>query len=166
MMEQLKERLRQQPLWTGGKPSATEEGPSSAHPRFTYLREQDGPVERELKADWVQLFLTHPDVVAAYLVRILHQEVTGPKVALCLRAGRRQRQSLIELCAARFRERFAPEEGLLIQFLSVAQEERVRAVAHSFYERTQQTASFVDATGALSFGHAPQIRPLFPGLHG
>ncbi|MHB1022310.1 MAG: hypothetical protein ACYC46_08370 [Acidobacteriaceae bacterium] len=165
MMQQLIGRLRQQSLWPAEK-SVVEAEEKPATPQFTYLCEQDGAVEQELKSDWVQLFLSHPDVVAAYLVRIQHHDHTGPKVALCLRAGRRQRQSLIELCAARFRDRFAPEEGLLIQFLSEAQEQRVRVVAHSFYDRSQYASPFVDQTGGLPSNHAPQIRSLFPGLHG
>lgn len=165
MMQHFIDRLRQQSFWTAEK-SAAEAEEKPATPQFIYLCEQDGEVERELKSDWVHLFLTHPDVMTAYLVRIQHYDHAGPKVALCLRAGRRQRQSLIELCAARFRDRFLPEEGLLIQFLSEAQERRVQAVAHSFYDRSQYASPFVDQAGGLPSNHAPQIRSLFPGLHG
>jgi type III secretion system (T3SS) SseB-like protein len=50
------------------------------------LREQDGPVERELKNHLVALFHREESIRAAYLVQVAYADDQENAVALCLRA--------------------------------------------------------------------------------
>ncbi len=101
--------------------------------RPQFLREQLGEVENFLKEEWSALFQVRPDVQAAWLVSVRYPEEAGTQVALCLRAARAGRESLVEQVSVAFTGLFDPDEKLLILFLSSEQEKQVGAVANAFY---------------------------------
>jgi len=52
--------------------------------QIRFLREQDGPPERELKNELANLFVSNSNVLRAYLVCVAYKGKPGLSVALCL----------------------------------------------------------------------------------
>jgi hypothetical protein len=53
--------------------------------RVSFISEQDGAAERELKARLAKMLLSHGEVDLAYLAAIQYSDEGSPSVALCLR---------------------------------------------------------------------------------
>jgi len=96
-----------------------------------FLGEQDGEVERLLKAQLSEMFKGHKDVRRAYLARIAAGDQTG--IALCLGTKHGAKQSLVSEIGAIFSGIFAKQAHLDILFLTESQELALEKVCAPFY---------------------------------
>jgi hypothetical protein len=101
--------------------------------KILFLGEQDGAIERELKAKLTNCFTSKQTVSSAYLVRVSYEEAPGPQVALCIRSGEGPAMELVECSGKIFGSLFDPREHLDIFFLSETQLAVVEQVAKPFY---------------------------------
>jgi hypothetical protein len=102
--------------------------------RVLFLGEQDGVVERELKAYLVEhCFASQRAVSSAYLARVSYQETPGPAVALCLWGGKENAAAIVESIGAAFRRQFNAAEHLDIFFMDELQRQAIDKVAKPFY---------------------------------
>jgi hypothetical protein len=99
----------------------------------SFLGEQDGPPERDLKRELVRLF---GDVGAAYLAMV--QYASGEQsVALCLASTPQAAQAdLAKQIFEAFQGMFGVSSHLDILFLRPDQEGQVEQVCKAFYKRT------------------------------
>ena len=74
--------------------------------KLLFLREQDGPTERELKTKLLNCFSSDAEIVAAYLVRVSYAEVPSINVALCIEGSVKNAQPLVTAIGEAFRELF------------------------------------------------------------
>jgi hypothetical protein len=103
--------------------------------QITFLSDQDGSIERELKAGWVDYLKSDIHVTLACLARVRYGNSSEEKVALCLRADTAERRALVERLSADFRRLFKTTQSLDIIFLSPEQLSRLLKVAKPFYEQ-------------------------------
>ena len=102
--------------------------------RVLFLGEQDGVVERKLKAKLVGACLENcARVRSAYLVRVSYENSPGVNVALCVRGDENAATTLVECVGARFRELFGATQHLDVLFLSEEQLVAIDRVAKPFY---------------------------------
>src|SRR5689334_13531730 len=90
--------------------------------KVTFLCEQDGNIEREMKAHWINYFKGDVQVALACLAKVRYGDSSEQKVALCLRADGAERRTLVERVSSDFRRLFKTTESLDIVFLSSEQE--------------------------------------------
>lgn len=100
----------------------------------TFVGEQDGEVERELKAGFVAELEAYPLVRRAYLAIVRYGASQELNVALCL-FGSPDDAQIVEACASRFQEMFNPEEHLDTLFVSVEQDRQLAQVCNPFLTR-------------------------------
>jgi len=86
--------------------------------QITFLCEQNGQIERELKTCWVDLFKREIHVISAWLARVHYGSPKKQKVALCLKAEGVDKGALAERASSDFRKLFKITESLDIIFLS------------------------------------------------
>jgi hypothetical protein len=105
--------------------------------RIRFLHEQDGEVERTVKAHMVRLFEQHGRVARAYLAHVDYGDPDAYDVALCVATvdGREDR-ALVESIADVFARLFGPDEHLDTLFLSPERERQLTAVCRPFFVRT------------------------------
>jgi len=103
--------------------------------QITFLCEQDGNVERELKIQWINYFKGDVHVVLACLAKMRYGDSSEQKVALCLRADGAERRTLAERVSSDFKRLFKTTESLDIVFLSSEQQQRLLLVAKPFYRQ-------------------------------
>jgi hypothetical protein len=101
----------------------------------TFVGEQDGPAERELKTLLAEVFLGSPTVVRAYLARVLYAP-SNAGVALCLNSEAEDR-SLVAEIAKRFASLFGRNQHLDIMFISKARETELMRVCPAFFSRSE-----------------------------
>jgi hypothetical protein len=94
----------------------------------TFLKEQDGLPERQLKRALVQVFGTH-DVERAYLVRAL----VGKNEGVVLGLVATEDAQLVADVAAVFHALFGTESHLNVLFLSVAQQAEIASACRPFH---------------------------------
>ncbi len=100
---------------------------------LTFMGEQDGPPERDLKNALVQLLSRHQAVRRAYLARVSYGAPTGYEVALCLAApaSGQLRRAVGDVFARQFNN----TQHLDILFLKDSEQEAALAhVCRPFYE--------------------------------
>jgi hypothetical protein len=102
-------------------------------PAITFVSEQDGAPERDLKQRLNSYFERELAVTTAYLVQVKYQEPSTQQVALCLCADSAFHQSVVESVSRIFSELFNRETHLDILFLQPDTEKQVRMVAKAFY---------------------------------
>jgi hypothetical protein len=111
--------------------------PSSAEARFerniSFLGEQDGEPERELKSQWRTILAGYPNVTRAYLAIVSFDGVAGTP-ALCISSRSSETPQLVDALAAPFQQLFNKQVFLEIMFMSEEQEYQVRNVCRPFYE--------------------------------
>lgn len=100
----------------------------------TFVGEQDGEVERDLKAAIVTELKSYPSVRRAYLSVVSYGASQELNVALCL-FGSPEDPQAVQACAARFQTVFNPEEHLDILFLNAEQDRQVSQVCTPFFSR-------------------------------
>jgi hypothetical protein len=101
--------------------------------RILFLGEQDGAIERELKAELSNCLVADGCVSSAYLAQVSYGDAPGQHVALCLRGQGPDAARLIARIEAIFRRRFNATQHLDIVFLSKAQMSEIKRVATPFY---------------------------------
>jgi hypothetical protein len=101
--------------------------------RILFLGEQDGAIERELKAELSNCLVAEGCVSSAYLAQVSYRDAPGQHVALCLRGQGPDAARLIARIEAIFRRRFNATQHLDIVFLSKAQMSEIKRVATPFY---------------------------------
>jgi hypothetical protein len=100
----------------------------------TFVGEQDGDVERQLKAEFVAGFAAFPTVRRAYLALVRYDQSPDVNVALCV-FGSSVDVRLVNACAARFRAMFGPSEHLDTLFLNPQQDCELARVCKPFFSR-------------------------------
>ncbi len=98
-----------------------------------FLGEQDGQVERELKAALADFLPVHRTISLVYLARVSYRETPGSGVALCLRGGSEDAPVLVAGIGEVFKKLFNPTQHLDILFLSDSQVSELERVAKPFY---------------------------------
>jgi hypothetical protein len=101
---------------------------------MAFVSEQDGIVERELKAKLVKLFTGNRHLESAFLIRVQYGASKDLKVVLCLDA--RYQVSVAKSAASEFKQMFSAEESLDIIFLTRKQLQQVSQIATPFYTRS------------------------------
>jgi hypothetical protein len=99
-----------------------------------FLGEQDGPVERELKAYLAEsCFASQRGIFSAYLARVSYWETPGVAVALCLWGDKENAAAIVECIGAAFQRQFNAAEHLDIFFMDEVQHQAMGKVAKPFY---------------------------------
>lgn len=101
--------------------------------QIAFLREQDGPIETELKKRLAAAFGAEMRIQAAYLVRVSYEGAAEQKVALCLKASPDDPADVARKVGEVFSQMFNRAESLDILLLSPKQEAEVAEVAKSFF---------------------------------
>jgi len=119
--------------WFKSKPSRS---PQRLAPRVvTFIGEQDGPAERDLKDRFVEVLSGEPIVKRAYLACAEHGDGSGVHITLCLKCSPRSEDvSLLPKLAGIFGSMFNSQEHLDIRFLEDNEEHDLRSVCVPFYE--------------------------------
>src|SRR6267142_6822997 len=104
--------------------------------RVTFVCEQDGDVERGLKAHLVARFGSAPHLIKACLVQVRYEDSPELKVCLCLRThGSVPDTDLVRVASLEFGEIFRDTESLDMLFITPIQEQQISVVAKPFYEQ-------------------------------
>lgn len=101
---------------------------------ITFSCEQDGPPERQLKAELTELFARHETIERAYLVRGLSKGSGAVGVYLCIKSKNLRNHTIVRQTADVFGRIFSAEQSLDILFLTNEEEHRVRKVCSAFFE--------------------------------
>ena len=99
-----------------------------------FLGEQDGQIEKEIKARWQSILATFPDVLRAYLAIASFNQSQNYQVVLCIQSKKGDDPLLVNALAQPFREMFNATTPLDIMFLNAAQEIDIQKVCRAFYE--------------------------------
>jgi hypothetical protein len=102
--------------------------------RFSFVGEQDGPPERELKEQCRPVLARYPDALRAYLCRVRYEGEPNDHVALCI-AGRQNRR-LTKKIAKTLNRLSKGRASMDIMFVppNAAREREAQAVCAAFYE--------------------------------
>lgn len=103
-----------------------------------FVGEQDGPSERELKHQFVQLFSTIEYIRVAYLAIADYQSGSPPSVVLCLHLDRGEDAGLVETLGKIFNAMFNVDEHLDVLFIDDEDEARLKTVCLPFYRSTHK----------------------------
>jgi SseB protein C-terminal domain len=99
-----------------------------------FVGEQDGPIERDLKADLLHIFIASPELRAAYLVRATYDSPAGEEVILAVRSSSGDDVDLVRRIAECFGRHFSKEVHMDVMFLPEEREAEVRLVCTPFYQ--------------------------------
>lgn len=103
-------------------------------PQILFLCEQDGPPERVLKDQLIDVFKETKGVQSAYLARVTYGSGKNPGVAMCVRAIVRSDEALVEDIGRIFASIFGAHEHLDIVFLTSEQEHDLLTVCRPFFK--------------------------------
>ena len=110
-------------FWFGKK----RQRPENLHvPKVTFVCEQDGNPERDLKEKFVPLFQERDHVRSAYLVRVTYADPNEINVALCIRMEKDDDSSLRKAIGDIFAAKFNRQEHLDTMFISNDKEEEIK----------------------------------------
>jgi hypothetical protein len=98
-----------------------------------FVAEQDGEVERALKAKWVSILAEHGGVTRAFLARATSAVVPEPSVTLCICPQSAQAEALVQALARPLHETLGSDQHLDIVFLNATLEAEVSRVARPFF---------------------------------
>ena len=96
-----------------------------------FVGEQDGPVERKLKAGLVEVMRVDTNVMRGYLARVMSDG--EPEVALCLVTRGGQVEPLVRRVHAVFAGIFSAANHLDIVVLGPEQQAQIDVVCRAFY---------------------------------
>ena len=102
-------------------------------PNFDFLGEQDGPVERTVKARWLPILAARPEIRRAFLVRASYQGLKDVHVVLALSSSAGPDLSLIEALGLPYAAIFSRDCPLDMVFVNATQESQVERVCLPFY---------------------------------
>jgi hypothetical protein len=101
--------------------------------KVRFLAEQDGPVERRVKARWLSILSSNPNIRRAFLVRASYEDPNDIHVVLALCSNARPDCTLIEALRVPYAEIFRSDCPLDMVFPSPAQESEIAKVCRPFY---------------------------------
>jgi hypothetical protein len=104
-------------------------------PKITFMGEQNGVSEQELKSELNILFHKTTTVRSAFLARVDYGNSDEFNVALCIRSDMAEDFDLMREAGRIFSAQFGTHEHLDIIFLRMEQETDLRHVCKPFYER-------------------------------
>ena|SRR5580704_9485339 len=119
-------------LWLKKKPQRELVTPVSVR-SVRFLAEQDGPVERDLKARWLPILSASPQVKRAFLVRASYEGQSGEHVVLVLCSSGGSDSDLIEALRVPYAAIFHRDCPLDTAFATPAQESQIEKVCLPFY---------------------------------
>lgn len=102
----------------------------------TFIGDQDGPVERELKKKLIPCLSPYKQVTKAFLARVAYGSSTVQQVALCLVGGARDAEQILGCVQPIFEQMFSASDSLDIVFLTEGKLKQISAVAKPFYDNT------------------------------
>jgi len=102
-------------------------------PRFSFLGEQDGPVERTVKARWLPILAARPEIRRAFLVRASYEGPNDLHVVLALCSSAGPDVSLIEALRVPYAAILSRDCPLDIVFASATHESQIERVCPPFY---------------------------------
>jgi hypothetical protein len=102
-------------------------------PTISFLGEQDGPVERTLKARWLPILSANPQIRRAFLVRASYEAPNDIHVVLALCSTGADDRSLVEALRVPYATIMGPDSPLDMMFASSAQESEIEKVCPPFY---------------------------------
>ena len=100
---------------------------------ISFLGEQDGPVERQVKARWLPILSAQPQIRRAFLVRASYDGQSGVHVVLALCSNAGADLTLIKSLRVPYAEIFHRDCPLDMAFVSSAQESKIAEVCPAFY---------------------------------
>jgi hypothetical protein len=100
---------------------------------LSFLGEQDGPPERELKAQFCELFQDRAHVQRAYLARVDYGNPIEHHVALCIRMTTPDDVKLKKAIGSLFAQKFGAHEHLDVILVQEGQEADLGKVCRPFY---------------------------------
>jgi hypothetical protein len=121
-------------LWASPMIYAKFPGRCNYEAGVTFVGEQDGEPERELKSKLADVLSQFPSVQRAYLARVNYVGSDQMWVALCL-YGASASVEIGEACSRPFRAMFNHTQSLDMLFISSEQEIRLATVCQPFYRR-------------------------------
>jgi hypothetical protein len=101
--------------------------------KVTFLCEQDGKIERELKSRLITFLSNTPGAIRAYLARVDYGDPQAYNVALCLRCLHGQDKTLLADIGQIFASLFGRDVHLDILFLHDTNENELSTVCKPFY---------------------------------
>jgi hypothetical protein len=102
-------------------------------PTFSFLGEQDGPVERTIKAQWLPILSARAEIRRAFLVRASYEGSKDVHVVLALSSKSGPDLSLIEALRVPYAAVFHRDCPLDMVFANSAQESQIERVCPPFY---------------------------------
>jgi hypothetical protein len=102
-------------------------------PTFSFLGEQDGPVERTIKAKWLPILSARAEIRRAFLVRASYEGSKDVHVVLALCSKGGSDLSLIEALRVPYAAVFHCDCPLDMVFANSAQESQIERVCPPFY---------------------------------
>ncbi len=98
-----------------------------------FLGEQDGPMENTVKAQWLPILSTHPEIRRAFLVRAAYGMEAGVRAVLALCSNKRADSKLVEALRIPYAAIFSRDCTLDVAFVSAARESEIERVCPAFY---------------------------------
>ena len=102
-------------------------------PKVTFVGQQDGPVERAVKAQWLPILSAHAEVRRAFLVRAAYEGQSDVHVVLALCSTGRGDLKLVEALRVPYAAIFHRDCPLDMAFVTAAQESEIERVCPPFY---------------------------------
>jgi hypothetical protein len=100
----------------------------------TFISDQNGPVELELKKKLVPCLSSYQQVFKAFLARVSYGSSPKQEVALCLVGGDNDAEQILGCVQPIFEQMFRTSESLGIVFLTDEKLKQISSVAKPFYE--------------------------------
>jgi len=104
-------------------------------PAVSFLGEQDGPFEQQLKSAIVKILEPKPQILEAYLARLHIRDSPTDSVALCLWGTGDPDVSIVEAVGRSFAQLFAGTQFLDTLFLTEGQRDGLMRVCRPFFIR-------------------------------
>jgi hypothetical protein len=102
-------------------------------PKFSFLGEQDGPVERTVKAQWLPILSARGEIRRAFLVRASYEGSKDVHVVLALCSNGGADLGLIEALRVPYAAIFHHDCPLDMVFANSTQESQIEKVCPPFY---------------------------------
>lgn len=101
--------------------------------KLRFLGEQDGPVERDVKARWLPILTASPHIRRAFLVRALYEGEPDQHVILALCSSSGPDATLVEALRVPYAAIFHRDCPLDMAFVTPAQESQIEPLCPPFY---------------------------------
>lgn len=105
-------------------------------PKITFVAEQDGAVERTVKARWLPILEAHPELRRAFLVRAAYEGQQNVHVVLALCSNGSGDLKLIRALREPYAAIFSRNCPLDMVFVTSTQESEIARVCPPFYTAT------------------------------